>query len=105
FLARASSALYLRSFPTRRSSDLGGAVHLAEDADWRGAARFFGQVRERIGNSRVGGLGIVHDERFLTDFGDFDDLERAVVGPRNQIEEHTSELQSHLNIVCRLLLE
>src|SRR5260370_26654083 len=25
--------------------------------------------------------------------------------PRPQIEEHTSELQSHLNLVCRLLLE
>src|SRR5260370_9132633 len=27
----------------------------------------------------------------------------AYVGPRS--EEHTSELQSHLNLVCRLLLE
>src|SRR5260370_17287707 len=26
-------------------------------------------------------------------------------GQKNQMEEHTSELQSHLNIVCRLLLE
>src|SRR5260370_29604940 len=25
--------------------------------------------------------------------------------PRNRSEEHTSELQSHLNLVCRLLLE
>src|SRR5260370_30307832 len=32
----------------------------------------------------------------------------AVVGPSryaNRSEEHTSELQSHLNLVCRLLLE
>src|SRR5260370_9833717 len=27
------------------------------------------------------------------------------VPPRDRSEEHTSELQSHLNLVCRLLLE
>src|SRR5260370_29948144 len=27
------------------------------------------------------------------------------VRPRSRSEEHTSELQSHLNLVCRLLLE
>src|SRR5260370_27786893 len=32
----------------------------------------------------------------------FDDI-RTVLGKRS--EEHTSELQSHLNLVCRLLLE
>src|SRR5690242_21172877 len=26
-------------------------------------------------------------------------------GPRERSEEHTSELQSHVNLVCRLLLE
>src|SRR5690242_21298212 len=29
----------------------------------------------------------------------------APAGPRNRSEEHTSELQSHVNLVCRLLLE
>src|SRR5260370_28096931 len=29
---------------------------------------------------------------------------RMLLGP-NRSEEHTSELQSHLNLVCRLLLE
>src|SRR5260370_24201340 len=29
----------------------------------------------------------------------------AVVSCKNRSEEHTSELQSHLNLVCRLLLE
>src|SRR5260370_29785494 len=29
----------------------------------------------------------------------------ASVFPRQRSEEHTSELQSHLNLVCRLLLE
>src|SRR5260370_10647849 len=31
--------------------------------------------------------------------------ELAVTAQRNRSEEHTSELQSHLNLVCRLLLE
>src|SRR5260370_4946470 len=30
---------------------------------------------------------------------------RAAVGEIGRSEEHTSELQSHLNLVCRLLLE
>src|SRR5260370_32741127 len=29
----------------------------------------------------------------------------CVLGRRSRSEEHTSELQSHLNLVCRLLLE
>src|SRR5690242_21270112 len=47
---------------------------------------------EMIGN---GGLGI-------TTPGANNDKE-AVTSPRS--EEHTSELQSHVNLVCRLLLE
>src|SRR5260370_25381205 len=31
--------------------------------------------------------------------------EKKVSGPSLRSEEHTSELQSHLNLVCRLLLE
>src|SRR5260370_14157824 len=30
---------------------------------------------------------------------------RPINSPRARSEEHTSELQSHLNLVCRLLLE
>src|SRR4029077_21293733 len=30
---------------------------------------------------------------------------RRDAGPAHRSEEHTSELQSHLNLVCRLLLE
>src|SRR5690242_21639466 len=30
---------------------------------------------------------------------------RASISPRRRSEEHTSELQSHVNLVCRLLLE
>src|SRR5260370_32695023 len=35
----------------------------------------------------------------------FGDRRPAAVGPDGRSEEHTSELQSHLNLVCRLLLE
>src|SRR5207237_1540115 len=38
----------------------------------------------------------IHRDRSLLDSGRFD---------RRRSEEHTSELQSHLNLVCRLLLE
>src|SRR5438477_9254701 len=34
-----------------------------------------------------------------------DTLERAVDRAQARSEEHTSELQSHVNLVCRLLLE
>src|SRR5260370_27095732 len=33
------------------------------------------------------------------------DLRNVVIGNIGRSEEHTSELQSHLNLVCRLLLE
>src|SRR5260370_29775745 len=56
-------------------------VHAAEQAAGLGAARRVQQA--------VGLLGIAQH--------------RHHVGHRS--EEHTSELQSHLNIVCRLLLE
>src|SRR5438477_9628005 len=68
----------LHSFPTRRSSDLrvGPAV---------------GDVLAHRGRE---------DERGLEDH-------RHLLAERQNIrsEEHTSELQSHVNVVCRLLLE
>src|SRR5260370_24691723 len=35
----------------------------------------------------------------------FGDSSRSLKTSSNRSEEHTSELQSHLNLVCRLLLE
>src|SRR5260370_20780600 len=50
-----------------------------------------------------------HDAVHRGDLGDLGDLGRWLVHgsrrPRSRSEEHTSELQSHLNLVCRLLLE
>src|SRR5690606_41291306 len=89
---------YLHSFPTRRSSDL----QLARV--------------ERLGDVIVGAHLQPHDAvDVVAPAGDEDD---ADAGPRPELagereavlagqrsEEHTSELQSRENLVCRLLLE
>src|SRR5260370_7932194 len=48
---------------------------------------------------------ILAEEAFRVSIGDcfLRDLEQKAIADRS--EEHTSELQSHLNLVCRLLLE
>src|SRR5260370_31230017 len=46
------------------------------------------------------------EERWMLDRPrDASSVVTAVTGDRARSEEHTSELQSHLNLVCRLLLE
>src|SRR5690242_20793667 len=89
----------LLSFPTRRSSDLEGpgltmtvrdpddAVRVADVLDAIEELRGAGAETMQIDGVRVG-------------------VSTAVTGtPGNRSEEHTSELQSHVNLVCRLLLE
>src|SRR5207237_8507251 len=75
----------LHSFPTRRSSDL-----RPERASAAAAAR---RPRARYRAVR----GAHHGERRA--------LGRRADRHLRRSEEHTSELQSHLNLVCRLLLE
>src|SRR5207247_10172333 len=71
----------LPSFPTRRSSDLG--PH---------------RVRLDVADARL-----AHTEHVLDPGGDRGEL---VVRPfEDRSEEHTSELQSRVDLVCRLLLE
>src|SRR5207248_11315749 len=67
---------YLHSFPTRRSSDL--MSHSSRDASLL--------VAESGIHTRA-------------------DVERLVRYGANRSEEHTSELQSPYDLVCRLLLE
>src|SRR5438105_8706809 len=81
FFSRRYGALrYLHSFPTRRSSDL--AEYL---------------LRLRVESLRLLAVervdGLVYDAVELC----------ALVASRS--EEHTSELQSRVDLVCRLLLE
>src|SRR5690606_41584128 len=80
----------LLSFPTRRSSDLAAPVldRPVDPGPAAGVERLLpGQVeRPHVGPLRRAGLG-------------------GEVLPQPRSEEHTSELQSRENLVCRLLLE
>src|SRR5437867_5099022 len=69
------------SFPTRRSSDL--VI----------AGRFFNES-EDLHSAAVCVIG----DKLATEFF-------GGVNPKNRSEEHTSELQSPYDLVCRLLLE
>src|SRR5688500_20352469 len=83
----------LSSFPTRRSSDLQEAV----------AGR-----RHRQGQRQRGGAVRWIQRELLVDAADRAAALRQRQGRRLQFqrsEEHTSELQSPCNLVCRLLLE
>src|SRR5690606_40294274 len=94
--------LYLHSFPTRRSSDL-------QRCDLRGAAPALRQVlvaleagqRVEEGDDVVGVL-LGRHAALLAD-ALHDRVQRLPAPARS--EEHTSELQSRENLVCRLLLE
>src|SRR5688572_31184691 len=83
FLLPFAAHQYLHSFPTRRSSDLG----------------------ERGGDAgELARCGCAH----LLIRGPADEIERrepAIPARESRSEEHTSELQSQSNLVCRLLLE
>src|SRR5438034_3436829 len=74
---------HLHSFPTRRSSDLGQPGELL-------AKRLLLHDRIVQFGIRIGHFHAEHVQ--LEAFGD-------------RSEEHTSELQSHSDLVCRLLLE
>src|SRR5207237_2308685 len=76
----------LQSFPTRRSSDL----ERVKEAQARELMRWEAEQHVPFDMESV-----ELDFQILDPDGD--GLERS--------EEHTSELQSHLNLVCRLLLE
>src|SRR5206468_11101307 len=82
----------LHSFPTRRSSDLPRQVDAGRAADRRVAERdpvgVDQRLPERLGRGDVRRRGA---------FADRD--------PDARSEEHTSELQSRSDLVCRLLLE
>src|SRR5438874_8094349 len=84
----------LHSFPTRRSSDL-----QVPELDRL--------VRAGAGELRAVGM-ILRERRPLwmgSERGDDADVEEARCLVRRRSEEHTSELQSRRDLVCRLLLE
>src|SRR5690606_40731107 len=79
----------LHSFPTRRSSDLHPAAVLLSDRI------HFAETRHGIARIDLVQTAAALDQRAATT-----DIAQD---PRS--EEHTSELQSRENLVCRLLLE
>src|SRR5205807_7034866 len=89
----------LPSFPTRRSSDLQGARR-----DLEGAKRAHAGPAddERGGSARLRFDRLV---RALRPAGSAGGDSHAAARSGARSEEHTSELQSPCNLVCRLLLE
>src|SRR5699024_12770031 len=82
----------LHSFPTRRSSDLGDNSRSEQYKETK-----LEDLKRRMGNAVLAEMrNHVRNER------SFDKSGRGV---RGRSEEHTSELQSRFDLVCRLLLE
>src|SRR5205085_12103622 len=95
FFFPSGAHLHLPSFPTRRSSDLPGPFN----------GRGLCSVNIGWGSSRRLSLcGIVALVALLTATG-ASALTASPPSPGPRSEEHTSELQSQSNLVCRLLLE
>src|SRR5690606_41593864 len=95
----------LRAFPTRRSSDL-----MLNDRLKRRIAEALSQEAARDALANVlRGLSVSADVTDVLADDDVDplldgDIDLAA-GSDSRSEEHTSELQSRENLVCRLLLE
>src|SRR5690606_42040707 len=87
----------LHSFPTRRSSDLADVVVLKVQP--LGGPRRALEVAQRCG------LPVVVSSALETSVGMAAGVAVAAAIPTDRSEEHTSELQSRENLVCRLLLE
>src|SRR5437899_3627656 len=87
--------LLLRSFPTRRSSDLSDAAN-----SWiRGLM---------VGHEFRKGSGLYlefYDQADVKGTGGKPAARESTIGAGGRSEEHTSELQSLRQLVCRLLLE
>src|SRR5207237_3457216 len=87
--------LHLHSLPTRRSSDL--LANLAKLYNTRTGSEILYKMRKL---RRLAGRGLP-----VSTGGAIRFLSRHQSTPGDRSEEHTSELQSHLNLVCRLLLD
>src|SRR5690606_39716673 len=103
--ARSRPPRAVRTFPTRRSSDLAWS-RLEARHDLVDAIQFEHEVLERAPGSAVAADGRRRQRAArpqlgprLQEAGDMLFLEV----PRCRSEEHTSELQSRENLVCRLL--
>src|SRR5207248_10503517 len=99
--SRSLASRVLHSFPTRRSSDLVLLTWAARQRDWAYSRTALPPVLSIA--ILLLAATLVHLDRFHHDlYGRFWLAFYAIV-PRS--EEHTSELQSPYDLVCRLLLE
>src|SRR5207237_10343971 len=91
------------SFPTRRSSDLMRELAAGNfEVQLPGLDRRdeVGQMAHGVQEFKVQAVAKAERET-----AEREEKNREQQAARRRSEEHTSELQSHLNLVCRLLLE
>src|SRR5690606_41981924 len=94
----------LHSFPTRRSSDLAEGFKAGSGEN----AAFSTTIvdPETMSNHEVGVKTSLFRRRLTANLAAYSyDLHGAQLNKTIRSEEHTSELQSRENLVCRLLLE
>src|SRR5690606_41041208 len=90
----------LHSFPTRRSSDLAAADAARTRAGAAATAEFGADVAARAAEFDAVLAAAPRPENFA-----LQGVDPLGVTAEQRSEEHTSELQSRENLVCRLLLE
>src|SRR2546430_12524506 len=86
-----------------RALDVPAAVDLFEIEDLR--VKIDGLLQIGDANSNVAEPEVVHDQRGVAPTEERFPGIWLIPGKRSRSEEHTSELQSQSNLVCRLLLE
>src|SRR5690348_18027730 len=87
----------LPSFPTRRSSDLSFKSHRAQaKSKQRGVCMLLKSKKEKKAEFARSSLEV---------FETLAEVYKTLAVPKLRSEEHTSELQSPVHLVCRLLLE
>src|SRR5205085_9794654 len=101
FIDRCSEILKLRSFPTRRSSDL--IAHSVRSDDVLPSA----EIYRSSASFTLSGSNSYHPFDGIHSAREPVERTRRSLNSRRRArsEEHTSELQSQSNLVCRLLLE
>src|SRR5699024_12690975 len=100
-LSRAS--LFSHSFPTRRSSDLFtdvDSVYTVNPSIVNNPKPIAMLTYREMRELSYAGFSVFHDEALIPAF-----KANIPVEIKNRSEEHTSELQSRFDLVCRLLLE
>src|SRR5207247_11117692 len=94
---------HLHSFPTRRSSDL--TMFAADIRYVLQRAKLLSELDDLTALYNTRGFAIAADRLFGQALRYTRPASVLMVDLDNRSEEHTSELQSRVDLVCRLLLE